>query len=70
MTAPKIDHGYNNHITLEMGNQGSTAVELVAGQTPCQLMLVEISKPLKAHEVYSTAPDDVFQKPRPRRGRR
>jgi dCTP deaminase len=63
VTAPKIDPGYNNHITLEMGNHGGTPVMLEPGQTPCQLMLLSLSRPLKDDELYGTAPDDVFQKP-------
>jgi dCTP deaminase len=70
ITAPKIDPGYSNYIRLEVANHGATAIELVAGQSPCQLMLVKVSKPLKPNEIYGTAADDVFQGDQPKRKKR
>lgn len=61
-TAPKIDPGFNGHITLEMTNLGNVPVQLRAGiDQPAQLLLAEIRTPLEEDEVYGTGPDDKFQ---------
>jgi dCTP deaminase len=64
VTAPKIDPGYSNYITLEMANHGETAIQLVAGQSPCQLILLKLTKALKAAELYGAMPSDIFQRAR------
>jgi dCTP deaminase len=62
ITAPKIDPGFDGHITLEMANFGSLAVELRAEiDKPAQLMLLKISSPLQESEVYGTGKQDTFQ---------
>ena len=62
VTAPKIDPGFNGHITLEMANFGQLPVKLRAGvDKPAQLLLAQISKPLKMSELYGTDPTDLFQ---------
>jgi len=63
LTAPKIDPGYNNTITLELSNHGCVAVELAAGRDkPCQLILVELTTRLKPSDLYGTSAEDIFQK--------
>ena len=62
VTAPKIDPGFNAHITLEMANFGKIPVQLRAGvDKPAQLLLAEITPPLAESELYGTNPTDVFQ---------
>ena len=62
VTAPKIDPGFNAHITLEMANFGKVPVELRAGiDKPAQLLLSQITTPLEESELYGTNPTDVFQ---------
>jgi len=61
VTAPKLDPGFSGTITLEMTNHLNTTVELVAEESPCQLMLVPISTPLDANDVYGASQDDIFQ---------
>ena len=70
-TAPKIDPGFNGHITLEMTNFGGLPVTLRAGKdNPAQLLLAEISTPLKSSEMYGSTHTDRFQgqkTPRPKK---
>lgn len=70
VTAPKIDPGYDNHITLEMCNFGQATVELVAEEDmPAQLMFLQVSQPLGKDEQYGRKESDIFQRhasPRPR----
>ncbi len=62
VTAPKIDPGFDGHITLEMTNFGTVPVTLRAEEDqPAQLMLIRVSQPLGSNEVYGTGPDDRFQ---------
>lgn len=62
LTAPKIDPGFNGHITLEMANFGSLPVQLRAEiDKPAQLLLAQISTPLPASELYGAGSADVFQ---------
>ncbi|HEX6096033.1 MAG TPA: dCTP deaminase [Thermoanaerobaculia bacterium] len=62
VTAPKIDPGFEGHITLEMANFGKVAVDLRAGiDQPAQLMLLRISTPLEATQTYGSGPNDTFQ---------
>lgn len=62
VTAPKIDPGFNAHITLEMANFGKMPVNLRAGtDKPAQLLLAKITTPLEESELYGTSPTDVFQ---------
>lgn len=63
VTAPKIDPGYNDPITLELTNQSEAAYELSAGADGvaiCQLMLLKLSKPLKPSELYGASGKDLF----------
>ena len=61
VTAPKIDPGYSDPITLEFTNHGSVAIKLTAHKNrPCQLMLIEISTALKSTEGYGASGDDIF----------
>lgn len=62
VTSPKIDPGFNAHITLEMTNLGRVSVNLRAGiDKPAQLMLVRLSTPLPKDQLYGTGEDDTFQ---------
>jgi dCTP deaminase len=62
VTAPKIDPGFDAPITLEMANFGRVAVDLRAGiDKPAQLMLLRLSTPIIAEELYGTGPQDTFQ---------
>jgi dCTP deaminase len=62
VTAPKIDPGFAGTITLEMFNFSSVPVDLRAGiDRPAQLMLLRISTPLDAGEVYGADSNDLFQ---------
>lgn len=62
VTAPKIDPGFEGHITLEMTNFGKATVELRAGiDQPAQLILMQITIPLEKLELYAASDKDVFQ---------
>jgi dCTP deaminase len=62
VTAPKIDPGFDATITLEMFNFGKIPVELRAGiDKPAQLMLLQLSTPLKEQELYGHGDHDAFQ---------
>lgn len=62
VTAPKIDPGFDATITLEMANFGRVPVDLRAEiDRPAQLMLLRISSPLEAGDLYGASPSDVFQ---------
>jgi len=62
VTAPKIDPGFDAQITLEMANFGSVAVELRAGvDAPAQLILMRLTTPLPAEDLYGADPKDIFQ---------
>lgn len=62
VTAPKIDPGFSGTITLEMANFGTLPVELRAEvDKPAQLMLLALSTPLGATELYGTGDGDAFQ---------
>jgi dCTP deaminase len=62
VTAPKIDPGFDAKIALEMANFGKVAVELRAGvDAPAQLLLMRLTTPLAADELYGSDPRDVFQ---------
>jgi deoxycytidine triphosphate deaminase len=73
VTAPKIDPGFDATITLEMANFGRVPVDLRAEiDLPAQLMLLQISTPLRDADLYGARPSDVFQGqsgPIPRRAR-
>lgn len=45
ITAPKIDPGFHNRITLEMYNFGPWTIKLSAGMTICTLLLERLSQP-------------------------
>ncbi|MGH7780896.1 MAG: dCTP deaminase [Candidatus Binataceae bacterium] len=63
VTAPKIDPGFNQPITLELTNHSEAAWVLKAGEEGifiCQLMLVKLSKPLRKSEIYGSSPADLF----------
>jgi len=61
VTAPKIDPGFNAPITLELTNHSKMAVKLIAGvDQPCQLILLNLSSPLKLEELYGSSPADLF----------
>lgn len=51
ITAPKIDPGYNNTITLEMFNFGPFNVQLRGGMEICTLILEHLGRP--ANQGYS-----------------
>ena len=55
ITAPKIDPGFRNRITLEMYNLGPWTIALSGGMTICTLMVERLSRP--AREGY----DGMFQ---------
>jgi dCTP deaminase len=62
VTSPKIDPGFNSHITLEMSNLGKVPVNLRAGiDQPAQLMLLKLSSPVAEESLYGTGPNDMFQ---------
>lgn len=62
VTSPKIDPGFNSHITLEMSNLGKVPVNLRARiDQPAQLMLVKLSSRIDDKDLYGTSPDDMFQ---------
>ena len=45
ITAPKIDPGFNNQITLEMYNFGPWTIDLKGGMTICTLLVERLSQP-------------------------
>lgn len=54
VTAPKIDPGYNNRITLELTNHSKAKYEIVAGEhgiSLCQLILLRLLTPLDEDQV-------------------
>lgn len=62
ITAPKIDPGFEAPIALEMANFGRVPVNLRAGiDQPAQLILLQVSSPLEADQIYGTKNGDVFQ---------
>lgn len=62
ITAPKIDPGFDGHITLEMANFGNIPVELRAEvDRPAQLILVRLTSPLGEGEAYGSGEADTFQ---------
>ncbi len=62
LTAPKIDPGFDGPITLEMANFTKTSINLRAKvDKPAQLILVQLSSPLPAEEVYGSGDNDIFQ---------
>ncbi len=62
VTAPKIDPGFEAHITLEMANFGKVPVDLIAGvDEPAQLILMTISTPLEGPDLYGSSDKDIFQ---------
>lgn len=62
ITAPKIDPGFEGHITLEMANFGNIPVTLRSClDQPAQLILAGISSPLGTGEEYGAKTTDVFQ---------
>lgn len=62
VTSPKIDPGFNSHITLEMSNLGRVPVNLRARiDQPAQLMFLRLSTPVPKDELYGASPDDIFQ---------
>ena len=48
ITAPKIDPGFRNRITLEMYNLGPWTIELTGGMTICTLLLERLSRPAQS----------------------
>jgi deoxycytidine triphosphate deaminase len=61
ITAPKIDPGYNQPITLEMFNLSEANYELVPeADQPCQLMLIKLATRLRSNEGYGSLPGDFF----------
>jgi dCTP deaminase len=54
VTAPKIDPGYNNRITLELTNHSEQGYMITAGEkgiSLCQLILLQLSTPLAEDEI-------------------
>ncbi len=54
VTAPKIDPGYNNRITLELTNHSKAVYKIVAGEegiSICQLILLRLSTPLNQDQI-------------------
>ena len=61
ITAPKIDPGYSQPITFELFNLSEVSYELRSEvDQPCQLVLIQLSTPLKAQETYGNLPGDFF----------
>lgn len=48
ITAPKIDPGFHNHITLEMFNLGPWTIELKGGMTICTLLVERLGRPAES----------------------
>lgn len=58
VTAPKIDPGYDDPITLEFTNHGEVPITLTAHKNrPCQLMLMELLTPLEPAQGYRASRD-------------
>lgn len=58
VTAPKIDPGYNNRITLELTNHSKASYKIVAGEdgiSLCQLILIGLSSPLNEDQIRGGA---------------
>jgi len=75
VTAPKIDPGYNNRITLELTNHSKAAYKIVAGEdgiSLCQLILVKLSTALDRDEIRggSLSKDLMIAQAAPIRSRR
>ena len=54
VTAPKIDPGYNNRITLELTNHSRASYKIVAGEkgiSICQLILIQLSTALDEDQI-------------------
>ena len=54
VTAPKIDPGYNNRITLELTNHSRASYKIVAGEkgiSICQLILIQLSTALGEDQI-------------------
>ena len=47
ITAPKIDPGFHNRITLEIYNLGPWTIKLTAGMTICTLLVERLSRPCR-----------------------
>ena len=47
ITAPKIDPGFHNRITLEIYNLGPWTIELTGGMRICTLLLEKLSRPVQ-----------------------
>lgn len=48
ITAPKIDPGFHNHITLEIFNLGPWTIELKSGMTICTLLIERLGQPAES----------------------
>lgn len=48
ITAPKIDPGFSNNITLEMFNIGPSTIRLQSGMVICTLLVERLSSPAEA----------------------
>lgn len=48
ITAPKIDPGFRNRVTLEMFNIGPWTVELTGGMVICTLLIERLGRPTEA----------------------
>ena len=48
ITAPKIDPGFHNHITLEIFNLGPWTIELKGGMTICTLLVERLGRPAES----------------------
>jgi len=62
VTAPKIDPGFSNTITLEMFNHGDIPIVLRPKvDKPAQLVLFRLSQALPETELYGCRSTDIFQ---------
>jgi dCTP deaminase len=62
VTAPKIDPGYDNRITLELTNHSKAAYKIVAGENGvslCQLILLPLSTPLDEDQIRGGSPKEL-----------
>ena len=48
ITAPKIDPGFRNRITLEIFNLGPWTIELTAGMQICTLLVERLGRPAES----------------------
>ena len=48
ITAPKIDPGFHNRITLEIYNLGPWTIELTGGMRICTLLVEKLNRPAMA----------------------